>query len=144
MAVMRWTCPRGHEQPFVYSTDMVRDMVGAMALSHQCADCATHYLLPREAQHRVLQCVEQHALEAWLNGDELPAGGFRWRLKLTRLRLIARFPPDAAEVEAMADAGDTVPRVRVIVRVDLATLRSAELLKRKLRSQLEQRGVTAG
>lgn len=136
---MRWTCPRGHDGPLADSLTAVRELVASMALTHFCPNCQTSYLLKPEVQHRVLQCLEERGLAAWLNGDTITAGCRQWRFRLTRLRLIARFPPDLAEVEALADAGDDAPRVRVVVRLDVGALRSPELLRRKLKHHLEQR-----
>jgi hypothetical protein len=135
---MRWTCPKGHERPLDTNVDAVRAQVSMMALTHHCTLCDTSYLLPHETQHRVLRHVEEHAVRELLQDLLISVRGRWWVIEFSRLRLIARFPPDAAEIEVMASADENVPRVRLSVRVSLDVLRANELLKQKLRADLER------
>jgi len=135
---MRWTCPKGHEGPLDGNVEAVRAQVSMLALTHHCPSCDTSYLLPHETQHRVLRHLEEDAARQLLSDCMVSARGRWWAIEFSRLRLIARFPPDAAEIEVMASADETAPRVRMTVRVPLDVLRSVELLKHRLRLELER------
>jgi len=133
-----WTCPKGHERPLADELNAVRDMVALLGFSHYCPDCQTPYVLPPEAQHRLLQILEHRHFAEWIDGEVLGVRGRQWTITPLRLRLIARLPPDVAEIEAMADAGDDAPRVRLTARVSVTTLRTPELVRRRLKEQLER------
>ena len=109
-----------------------------LALTHHCPQCETSYLLPYETQHRVLRHIEEHAARELLGDCLLSLQGRWWVIEFSRLRLIARFPPDAAEIEVMASADENAPRIRLTARMSLDVLRSSELLKQRLRTELER------
>ena len=135
---MRWTCPKGHERPLEANVEAVRAQVSMLALTHHCQVCDTSYLLPHETQHRVLRHIEEHAVRDLLRDCTVSVRGRWWGVEFSRLRLIARFPPDAGEIEVVASADEAAPRVRLAVRVPLDVLRSLELLKQRLRVELER------
>ena len=136
---VRWTCPKGHERQLDCDLREVRELVALLALTAQCAECQAGYLLPPETQHRVLRHFEEQVLRAWLGGARVSIDGRLWTFTLDSLRLIARFPPDVAEIEVMAAADESMPRVRIVVRVSLDVLQSKKRLTGKLRSELERR-----
>ena len=135
---MRWTCPKGHEDLLADSLDTTRDLVASLALTHYCRACATPYLLPPEAQRRVLQCLETRALRTWLANEEMSVGARAWSFSVVRLSLLAQMPSDLVEIEVMADAGDEAPRVRLTIRVAIEDLAMPERMRRVLRLRLER------
>ena len=136
---MRWTCPKGHDGQLATDLAALRELIAMLALTHQCPQCETSYLLPKEAQHCVLRHFEERAVRALLKDTLLSVAGTWWAFEFVRLRLIARFPPDATELEVIATADENSPRIRIALRISLDVLRSAELLKRELRSELDCR-----
>ena len=135
---MEWTCPKGHARTLVTDLAQARQLVAVLALTSFCQDCETSYLLTPETQHRVLQKLEERQLRETLPQLVIRRGRAQWMIKFVRLRLVARFPPDAAELEVIADAGDDAPRIRLIARVSLDVLRASALLERKLLTLLER------